>query len=113
MIDETIKTIIQALLQYGVLGIITIMLVAWIIFQQRHIMAMQDAIEQAYRMQIESLSSTLERSIIQTERSTVALSELAKIEEGRLAEIRKFYDVILESIREVRSDIINLRGRSK
>jgi hypothetical protein len=131
MIEDTIKTIVQALLQYGVLGIFVIMLAAWTVFQQKRIEALQAAIEQAYRVQIDSLRTTLERAITQTERSTAALNELARVEEGRVVENRQFHDahrrkldeldaqlkattvsnsdIVLASIQALRTDVV--RGR--
>jgi len=133
MIEDTIKTIVQALLQYGVLGIFVIMLAAWTVFQQKRIEALQAAIQQAYRVQIDSLRTTLERAITQTERSTAALNELARVEEGRVVENRQFHDahrrklddldaqlkattasnsdIVLASIQALRTDIGSLRGR--
>jgi hypothetical protein len=133
MIEDTIKAIVQALLQYGVLGIVTIMLAAWTVFQQKRIEALQGAIEQAYRVQVDSLRTTLERAITQTERATAALNELARVEEGRVVENRQYHethrrrleeldaklkattasnsDVVLASIKALRNDVVSLRGR--
>lgn len=102
----------QALLQNGVLGIFVIMLAAWAYFQQKRIEALQTAIEQAYRVQIDSFSSTLERALLQTERSTVALNELAKVEEARVVVTRQFHEIVLASIQALRNDIGNMRGRN-
>lgn len=113
MVDETIKTIVQALLQYGVLGIVTVMLAAWTFFQQKRIEALQSAVEQAYRVQVDSLRTTLERAITQTERSTAALNELARVEEGRVVEIRQFHEIVLASIQALRTDVAILRGRAR
>jgi len=111
MIEDTVKTIVQALLQNGVLGIFVIMLAAWAFFQQKRIEALQKAIELAYRVQIDSLGSTLERAITQTERSTGALNELARVETGRVMEIRSLHEAQLASIQALRTDVINMRGR--
>jgi len=111
MIEDTIKTTVNALLQNGVLGIFVIMLAAWAFFQQKRIEALQKAIEQAYRVQIDSLSATLERAITQTERSTAALNELARVEEGRVVVIRQFHEIVLASIQALRADIGSSRGR--
>jgi len=126
MIEDSIKTIIQALLQNGVLGIFVIMLAAWAFFQQKRIEALQSAIEQAYRVQVDSLRTTLERAITQTERSTAALNELARVEEGRVVENRMFHDahrkkmeeldaksdIMLTSIQALRTDVSS-RGRAR
>jgi len=110
MIEEAVKTTVQALLANGVLGIFVIMLAAWAYFQQKRIEALQSAIEQAYRVQIDSLGTTLERAITQTERSTAALNELAKVEEGRVVVTRQSHEIVLASIQALRTDIANLRG---
>ena len=101
MIEDTVKTIVQALLQYGVLGIFVVLLAAWTVFQQKRIEALQTAIEQAYRVQIDSLRTTLERAITQTERSTAALNELARVEEGRVVENRMFHDAHRKKLEEL------------
>jgi hypothetical protein len=115
MFEDTVKTIVQALLQYGVLGIATIMLAAWTVFQQKRIEALQSAIEQAYRVQVDSLRTTLERAITQTERSTAALNELARVEEGRVVENRQFHDAHRRKLDELDAQltaiIVSLRGR--
>ena len=133
MFDDAIRTIIQALLQYGVLGIVVILLAAWTVFQQKRIEALQSAIEQAYRVQIDSLRTTLERAITQTERATAALNELARVEEGRMVENRQYHethrnkleeldaklklttasnsDIVLKSIQALRNDLVGVRGR--
>jgi len=126
MIEDSVKTIIQALLQNGVLGIFVIMLAAWTVFQQKRIEALQSAIEQAYRVQVDSLRTTLERAITQTERATSALNEMARVEEGRVIEIRQLHDahrrrmeeldaksdIMLASIQALRADVSS-RGRAR
>ena len=115
MIEDTIKTIVEALLQNGVLGIFVIMLAAWAFFQQKRIEALQTAIEQAYRVQVDSLRTTLERAITQTERSTAALNELARVEEGRVVENRQFHDAHRRKLDELDAHLTailaSLRGR--
>jgi hypothetical protein len=96
-----------------VLGIVTVMLAAWTFFQQKRIEALQSAVEQAYRVQVDSLRATLERAITQTERSTAALNELARVEEGRVVEIRQFHEIVLVSIQALRTDVATLRGRAR
>ena len=107
MIEDTVKTIVQALLQYGVLGIFVVLLAAWTVFQQKRIEALQTAIEQAYRVQIDSLRTTLERAITQTERSTAALNELARVEEGRVIEIRQLHEIVLKAVEALRTDLVS------
>src|SRR6266540_3950767 len=101
MVDETVNAVTAALLQYGILGIVTILLAAWVVIQQRRIDAQQLTIEQAYEAQIETVQKTLERTITQMERSTSALNELAKVEEGRIVEIRSFYETLRKMLEEL------------
>jgi hypothetical protein len=67
-------------------------------------MRSKPAIEEIYREQLETVQNTLERTITQMERSTATLNELAKVEEGRIVEIRQFYETLRKALSKLCSD---------